>query len=171
MTNQNIDPPTDYSKDTSDGLIAWIVASLIIAMIMLLMVFWPGTARASGSDDIVKIRMVNAIIGEAEGEPYKGKLAISCAILNRVQTFGSFDAAMRGVYGEKAFRVRHRLYSSHIFVEAVRAYEESLNVGTCDFIGGADHWEGTAFKTPYWAKNMILTVTVGRQRFYREKKQ
>jgi len=138
--------------------------TIVATICNLILLFFCCVAMAS--DDLVKIRMVNAIIGEAEGEPYKGKLAVACSIINRTSLFGSFDKAMRGVYGERSKRVINRLYSSKTFVDAVRAYEEALDVGTCDFVGGATHWEGTAFKTPYWAKNMRLVATIGNQRFY-----
>ena len=136
--------------------------------LIVLSIIWVCPAWAGG-DDVVKERMVNAVIGEAEGEPYEGKLAVACAIINRVGLFGDFDKAMRGVYGERSNRVINRLYSSKVFVETVMAYEEALNIGTCDFIDGATHWEGTAFPTPYWAKEMVLTATIGNQRFYRKR--
>ena len=138
--------------------------TIVATICNLILLFFCCVAMAS--DDLVKIRMVNAIIGEAEGEPYRGKLAVACAIINRTQLFGDFDKAMRGVYGEKSNRVINRLYSSKTFVNAVRAYEESLDVGTCAFIDGATHWEGTAFETPYWATGMTITATIGNQRFY-----
>ncbi len=121
------------------------------------------------NDDIIKIRTVNAIIGEAEGETYKGKLGVACAIINRVGTHGSFDKAMSGVYGEKSKRVTEHKYSNNVFVDAVRAYEESLEVGSCDFIDGADHWEGVSFNKPSWSKDMIMTARVGKQIFYKAK--
>lgn len=147
------------------------VLAICVIISLLVTILGIGKAHASGQDDVVKERIVNAIIGEAEGEPYKGKLAVACAIQNRVQKFGSFDKAMKGVYGEKAPRVKGRKYSAKVFVDAVRAYEESLDVGTCDFIDGADHWEGSAFKTPGWAQKMELVVVIGRQRFYKTREE
>lgn len=111
--------------------------------------------------------MVNACIGEAEGEPYRGKLAIMCAIINRASTHGSFEKAMRGVYGERAPRVINNKYSRSTYEQAERAYYESMNDGACDFIDGADHWEGASFKTPEWAKNMKFVAKIGNQKFYR----
>jgi hypothetical protein len=135
------------------------VAACLLACLM--------AGGAWADDAVVKERMVNAIIGEAEGESQQGKLAVACAIINRTALFGSFDKAMRGVYGERSPRVLQRKYSGTTFVNAVRAYEDALNVGTCDFIDGATHWEGTAFKKPYWADKMTETATVGNQVFYK----
>jgi hypothetical protein len=141
----------------------------ICIYILIILSFCP-QASAAGNDDLVKMRIVYSIIGEAEGEPYQGKLAIACAIINRTSKFGSLDKALKGVYGERSPRVLQRKYSSKVLVDAIRAYEESLNVGVCDFVDGATHWEGTAFKTPYWAKDMILVTTIANQRFYKERK-
>lgn len=141
-----------------------IIRQGTVIKIIIISLFLSGNSFA---DDVLKIRTVNAIIGEAEGETYKGKLAVACAIKNRTITHGSFNKAMRGVFGENAPRVREKKYSSRTFVDAVRAYEESNNNNACEFIDGADHWEGTAFKQPKWSKNMVVTATIGNQRFYR----
>jgi hypothetical protein len=58
------------------------------------------------------------------------------------------------------------LFSKKILETANRAWKDSAHT---NITSGATHWEGTAFKTPYWAKDMILTATIGRQRFYKEK--
>ena len=115
-------------------------------------------ACTAHAEEIPKERAVNAIIGEAEGEGYEGMLAVACAIRNR--------GTLKGVYGETARRVREHLYGAKVFVNAVRAWEESSHEDNCAFIGGATHWEGTAFKTPYWAKDMRITATIKNQRFY-----
>lgn len=124
----------------------------VTCMIVVLLGFM-GTAHAS---NLPKHRVVDAIIGEAEGEGYQGMLAVACAIRNR--------GTLKGVYGENAPRVRNHRYSSKTFVLAVKAYEESAKR---DITGGADHWEGTKFKTPYWAKGMKVTCVIGNQRFYK----
>jgi hypothetical protein len=108
-----------------------------------------------------KERVVNAIIGEAEGEPYQGKLAVACSIRNR--------GTLKGVYGEKSPRVKQHRYSPKVFVDAVRAYEESANPDNCSFIDGAQYWEGTKFPVPYWAKDMKITAVIGHQRFYKSR--
>ena len=130
-----------------------LIAASVIVFVM------NGTSLAS--DDLVKDRMVNACIGEAEGEPYRGKLAVMCAIINR--------GGLHGVYGEKAKRVVNKLYPESAKESCTAAYYEALDVGTCDFIGGADHWEGTAFPEPSWAKDMIVTATIANQKFYKRR--
>lgn len=119
------------------------------------------TAWASGSNKpIPDTRAINAIIGEAEGEGAVGMEAVACAIRNR--------GSLNGVYGEKAPRVIKRLYSDKIYILAKSAWVVSENASRCDnLIHGATHWEGTAFRTPYWAKSMSLVAIVRNQRFYK----
>lgn len=119
------------------------------------------TQQPCNAAPVEKTRFVNAIIGEAEGEGYRGMLAVACAIRNR--------GTLRGVYGEHAPRVRKHKYSPKVFVQAVRAYKESAHAEACAFIDGADHWEGTSFKAPEWSRGMIVTAIIENQRFYKNK--
>ena len=127
--------------------------NILLSMLLILSVAMPAVAMDSA-------RAVNAIIGEAEGESQKGKVAVACAIRNR--------GTLKGVYGEKAPRVTKQLYSAKVKSDAQKAWNESADQQACSFIDGADHWEGTKFKTPYWAKGMKVTATIGSQRFYRK---
>lgn len=100
---------------------------------------------------------VNAIIGEAEGEGYQGMLGVACAIRNR--------HTLHGVYGLHAKRVIQHKYSVMTYNLAVKAwYESALH----DVTNGAQYWEGTKFKKPYWAYSMRETVKIGNQIFYRK---
>jgi hypothetical protein len=127
------------------------VAFTIIA-VGLLVVMCVGIARG---EEIPK--EVYCAVGEAEGEGYAGLLAVSEAIRNR--------GTLRGVYGCKAPRVINRKYSDKVLRDALRAWKESAHTNT---VRGATHWEGTAFKTPYWAKDMIVTARINNQIFYKE---
>jgi hypothetical protein len=104
---------------------------------------------------------VKAVIGEAEGEPQQGKEAVACAIHNR--------GTLKGVYGLRAPRVANELYSVRTWHDAVIAVYTAQDEAYCNgLIHGAQYWEGTAFKTPLWARKMTLTATIGHQRFYRK---
>ena len=134
--------------------------TLTIVMLFIIMSV-PTSVRA----EVDGARAINAIIGEAEGEPYNGKLAVACAIRNREQSRKGHG--LKGVYGERSPRVK--LAGKKAREDSRRAWEASSDSDACEFIDGADHWEGTAFKTPYWAKDMVITSTIGNQRFYRRK--
>lgn len=106
-------------------------------------------------------RAINAIIGEAESEGYIGMMAVASAIRNR--------GTLKGVYGEKAPRVKKHLYSAKTYDMAQTAWWSSA-IGQ-DMTNGATHWENTkAFGVPYWAKSMVKTVTIGHHVFYRPKR-
>lgn len=115
-------------------------------------------AQAGQKVAISEHSAVLAIIGEAEGEPYKGKVAVAEVIRTR--------GSLKGVYGIKAPRVVQKKYSQKTYNECLKAWRESA---TSNITKGSTHWEGTKFKTPYWAKNMIVMVTIGNQRFYKER--
>lgn len=136
-----------------------VLWAVILTVMALLAIFWPETAHSAG---IHADRAINAIIGESEGEPFRGKLAVACAIRNR--------GTLKGVYGERAPRVLSKKYSASILKDATLAWDKSGNKDACSFIGGASFWEGMAFPAPSWAKNMTVTATIGRQRFYKERK-
>lgn len=123
-----------------------------------LIIFLMLSATTASAAEINKERFINAIIGEAEGGGLDGMRCVASAIRNR--------GTLKGVYGEHSKRVKNRLYNSRTFVLAVQAYEESR---TFDYSFGATHWEGVSFKTPYWAKDMVVTTVCGGNRFYKEK--
>lgn len=112
----------------------------------------PCMAATSIPDD----QAILAIIGEAEGEPYKGKVAVAEVIRRR--------GSLKGVYGIRAKRVVEHLYSQKTYEDCRRAWIESAST---NYSLGATHWEGTAFPVPYWAKTMTVTVIIGHQRFYK----
>lgn len=95
-------------------------------LITLMMLAITGTASA----ELNTARAVNAIIGEAEGESYKGKYYLACALRNR----GTFS----GVYGEKSKRVIYKMYSRKIYAECLKAWEASKDNTTIT----ATHWGG-----------------------------
>lgn len=108
-------------------------------------------------------RAVNAIIGEAEGESYAGKLAIAAAIRNR--------GHLRGVYGERAPRVVGKLYGRDARRDAIKAWEESEHT---DPTHGATGWGNDAdlreFAKHKWWRKCVVTVKIGNHTFYKERK-
>ena len=123
-------------------------------LLVLFLLFTTTTAYA-----VPRTGAIYSIIGEAEGEGPKGMLAVACAIRNR--------GTLKGVYGQYANRVTNREFSEITLMTATHAWDLSKDSDNCTFIGGATHWEGTVFKTPYWSKGMKVTATIGHQRFYK----
>jgi len=97
------------------------------------------------------------IVGEASGQSYQEQVAIAEALRNRNST--------RGVYGCTA---KHNATEpAWVWTRCKKAWLESANT---DLVKGADHWESTNFKTPYWASQMTVTAQVGSTKFYKSKK-
>ena len=97
---------------------------------------------------------VKAIVGEAAGESYFGKVAVAAAIRNR--------GNLRGVYGVHSSMIYQQPAS--VWREALKAWRESE---TNDPTHGASYWESTDFKKPYWADKMHVTAHIGKHVFYK----
>ena len=104
---------------------------------------------------------VDVIIGEAEGEPYMGKLAVACAIRNR--------GTLVGVYGQNARRVKDKLYSRQVLIDSTLAWEESKYPAKCEFISGAQHWQSQEdlAKHPSWVTNCDQKTIIGGHTFFK----
>jgi hypothetical protein len=137
----------DRVVDSAGWYFIWL--SLVFGLCLIAGCF-EGTAHAYSEQDAIK-----AVIGEAEGEGYKGMLAVAGALRNR--------GTLHGVYGLHAPRVIHHRYSQNTLRMAARAWEESKHR---DISNGARYWEGTRFPLPYWAKGMRVTAVIGRQKFF-----
>jgi len=108
--------------------------------------------------EINDVQAVKAIIGEAEGEPFVGKVAVAEAIRNR--------GHLKGVYGVKSPRVKKA--SLKVWKDAEKAWQESKK---SNLVNGADHWESVDFPVPSWSKSMTKTATIGKHVFYRTVKK
>lgn len=128
----------------------YCIASTIVTLCILLI------CCVCHGAEIPKERVINAIIGEAEGGGLEGMRCVASGINNR--------GTLKGVYGEKARRVTEHKYSPRTFVLAVQAYEDAKKH---DFVYGATHWEGVSFKIPKWSKGMNVTTVCGGNRFYK----
>lgn len=100
----------------------------ITASLLCLFVF--SAVQPTMASDLPKTRVIDAIIGEAENQGPLGMSAVAHAIRNR--------GTLARVYGERSPRVRYHLYSSKIFVQAVKAWEESAHGR--DITRGANSW-------------------------------
>lgn len=118
---------------------------LIIPMLILLC----GRSEAVTIDSELAVR---AIMGEARGETYRGKLAVAEAIRNR--------GKLSGVYGLHAkFKEPKSVWD-----DARKAWTESKK---SNIVNGAQFWESVDFKKPYWSRNMKQTAKIGKHVFYK----
>ena len=112
----------------------------------------------SANAEVPESLAVRAIMGEARGEPFIGKVALAEAIRNR--------GHLRGVYGLKVPMSKLNKEPAWVWADARRAWEESKKT---NLTKGASFWENTDdFGMPYWSKGMVMTAKIGRHRFFRE---
>ena len=112
------------------------------------------------ADALPRERVIKAIIGEAENQGSMGMLYVACAIRNR--------GTLKGVYGEKAPRVKAHLYTDKVYQQASIAWDRSVDALACGDIQGASHWENTnAFGLPYWARKMRVVFVWKDHKFFK----
>jgi len=128
------------------------IAPMLVMIFSILNCFSPNTLHAEITTD----QAIQAIIGEAAGESFKGKIALAEALRNR--------ASLSGVYG---YQRKHFIQKQMPFVgeEARKAWQASKYT---NLVKGADHWESIDFKTPDWAKDMKETARIGKHRFFKK---
>lgn len=103
-------------------------------------------------------KAIRCVIGEAEGESYEAKVAVSRAIIDR--------GCLKGVYGCSSARVRNKLYSRSSLIEATMAYNEAKK--RPDIVSGANHWiKWNMKKYPSWTKKCEPTAMIGNHIFYK----
>jgi hypothetical protein len=110
-------------------------------------------ARASEIPTSTALRI---LIGEASGEGERGMQAVAEVLRRRNST--------RGFYGIRARHVDKQ--PAYVWARARRAWKNSR---TSNITRDADHFEGTAFKIPKWARGKIPVAVIGKQRFYKIK--
>lgn len=112
--------------------------------------------------EIPQDKAIKAIIGEAENQGFIGMIAVAHAIRNR--------GNLRGVYGGMSYRVRHHLYSLHIYYMAKTAWEWSAEPLE-DITHGATGWGNAndleAFAKCKWWRNCAITFMYRDHYFYR----
>jgi len=113
----------------------WALLGLVGAALALLLIVPRGLwcLGPFGKPLSCPAKAVACVLGEAEGEPYEGKLILSHALINR----GSF----LGVYGCGSRRVKERLYPRSALVEATMAWTEAVRThDKTDLARGAANW-------------------------------
>lgn len=135
-----------------------LIWCIVLCVAIVFLVSSCGLVHASIIKDEDAIR---SIIGEVSGERVNGSplipmRCVASAIRNR--------GTLKGVYGLHAPHVDKQ--PAWVWSMAKIAWADSAEH---DFVSGATHWEGTAFKNPYWVKDMILVKRVANTNYYKLK--
>ena len=103
------------------------------------------------------------LMAEAVSEGYDGMYAVACVIRNRGGGLHGFCGAKRKDLTAFCNRQGKRVISLSRKIERL-----VFELDGPDTTGGATHFENVeAFGTPYWAKDMIVTVKIGQHTFFR----
>lgn len=139
--------------DTNEFLFAAVITVIIVAALWFF---------KESSMPFKDAKAINCIIGEAEGEPYNGKLYVAHAILNR--------KSLMGVNGCSSRRVREKLYAKQSAVDSELAWAEAkMFHEKLDPTFGANHWlskEDIASEVS-WVNNCKPTVKIGNHTFFK----
>lgn len=143
-----------WTRSSNGKTLTWPMSGIFALIALILWLFvcvaaWGQIAEAS----VTEYQAIRAIVGEAENQGLEGMTAVAEAIRNR--------GSLRGVYGAKRDLSNTPKW---VFEQAREAWRLSKS---SDLVHGADHWESTDFKTPYWAKGAILAAHIGKHKFYK----
>jgi len=131
---------------------------LILAGLAIGLVLFKGCTLAHA--EITEDKAIKAIIGEAESEPYAGKLALARSLRVR--------GTLKGVYGINAPRVRAMRYSNKTYQEAKRAWKESKDLKGWTASGWGNKEDVKKFKQTAWFKKCVIVAKIGQHYFYRK---
>ena len=140
-----------------DKRLLWVLIGLGV---MVFVALFSGCAYSYTQE-----QAINAVIGEAEGEPQIGKEAVACAIHNR--------GYLTGVYGLHAPRVVKHMYSPHTYKMARQAVIVAKDQGYCEgLVNGAQYWASLKVDQSWIHKMLAMgyvhTATYGGQAFFRK---
>ena len=120
--------------------------------------------------------LIALVMGEAEGEPLQGKIAVACVVRNRVND-ERWPDTWRGVMMQpnqfscflpEYFRAdifkQDRL--NPVWREAHLAAFGVYNRYIRAEARGANHYYATIIEEPYWAKGRNPVLEVGKHKFY-----
>ncbi|UCZ54891.1 LysM peptidoglycan-binding domain-containing protein [Bacillus shivajii] len=125
------------------------------------------TSQFSAEERELLARLVHA---EAEGEPYKGKVAVAAVVLNRMD-HADFPSSVNGViyetYENGTIFAFEPVQNGHINraadADAVRAVEEAIN--GYDPTNGAIYFFNPETATSSWIHTRTITMTIGNHAF------
>lgn len=120
--------------------------------------------------------MARTIYGEARGEGARGMQAVGNVIMNRIKQGGWFGASIKDVVLKpKQFSCWNENDPNRTVILSANAAqlatarniaERVMSGELSDITGGATHYHAKSI-TPYWAKTLTKTATIGNHIFYK----
>jgi len=126
--------------------------------------------------------LAKTIYGEARGEPLDGQIAVAWVVMNRVEKMNRWASSIRGVVlqrkqfscwnssDENLGRIAKVDMRDERYARAVAVAILVLNGDyNLDPTHGATHYINPDVCDPAWQRDMVVTTTIGRHRFMKEK--
>lgn len=144
----------------------WLICArmaVLTAIILLIGIIASHAAHANNVPPMTRSNVIDACIGESEGETYLGKVMLIYTIFNR----GSF----KGVYGVYSRRVIAHKYAQVTYNQCAKAYDFAKANPNPDWKarGWGNESDIAIFKKYKWWKNCQIIAHVGRHFFYMER--
>ncbi|EKN62749.1 sporulation specific N-acetylmuramoyl-L-alanine amidase [Neobacillus bataviensis LMG 21833] len=107
-------------------------------------------------------RLVRA---EAQTEPYQGKVAVACVVLNRVDSSAFPNSIKEVIYQKRQFQpVQNGQINKPADEDSINAVHEALN-GSRSVAGGSLYFYNPAIATSRWLDSRATTLVIGRHVF------
>jgi len=118
-----------------------------------------------------KIYAAITVYHEAQGESFRGQVAVAHVIFNRAEIRKC--SVEEVVFADKQFscfnKGRKAIENYEIFITAMNAVEHALSERLeGKTLYGADHYFGTYITPPSWSSNMQHIITIGKHTFFKE---
>ena len=149
--------------------------------LLLSSVFIANVAQAkslSKAEREIKCLALN-IYFEARGEPQNGQFAVAAVTMNRVKSHKFPNTVCKVVWQRRQFSWTHDGKSdrprdkkawqqakdlAELVYSKYLHFQEKTN-GAWDITQGALHYYSTSISQPYWAKEKVASVSIGRHMF------
>jgi spore germination cell wall hydrolase CwlJ-like protein len=151
---------------------------LLVLLSSLMMSSFAFAKSLSKEEKEIKCLALN-IYFEARGEPQDGQFAVAAVTMNRVKSFkfpntvcgvvwqrrqfswthdGKSDRPVERKAWQQAKKLAQLVYSKYL------SFQEQNN-GAWDLTQGALHYYASSIAKPYWAKNQVASLSIGRHTF------
>ncbi|WML40001.1 cell wall hydrolase [Neobacillus sp. OS1-2] len=107
-------------------------------------------------------RLVRA---EAQNEPYQGKVAVACVVLNRVDSVSFPNTIKEVIYQKGQFQpVQNGQIDKPADADSIKAVHEAMN-GSRNIAAGSLFFYNPAIATSRWLDSRSTTLVIGRHVF------
>ena len=153
-------------------------------LLLLLATVFVSTAVQAKSPNNAKVAkeikcLALNIYFEARGEPQHGQFAVAAVTMNRVKSFRFPNSVCGVVWQRRQFSWTHDGKSDRPRDKAAWVQAKSLanlvyskylsfqekNNGAWDITNGALHYYSVTIPQPYWAKQKVASIPIGRHMF------